>query len=132
MSDRTRRHTDAVARCVTAIVDVLIDESRPDLPAPERGLVADYVRATLASMPDYFRIGFRALALAFDVAALPAHGQRFSRLGAAERQAHLAAWRRSRIGFRRSMIAFYTTFACYGLYSLPAAANSAQAARIAA
>lgn len=117
---------------VAALVEVLVDEARPGLTASERGVVADYVRSTLAGMPDYFRIGFRMLAMMFEMAALPVHGHRFSCLAPAERQAHVEAWRRSRIGFRRSMIAFYTTFACYGLYSLPRAQDRAPVARIAA
>ena len=132
MSEGARDETDALARCVGAIVDVLIDESRPDLPPCDRRTVADYVRATLAAMPDHFRLGFRLLALAFDITALPAHGHRFSRLAPAERRAHLEAWRGSPLGFRRSMIAFYTTFACYGLYSLPRAQDRAPVAKIAA
>lgn len=122
----------ATRRCVEALVDVLIDECRPALPADDRNLVKQYVSATLTGMPDYFQLGFRILALVFDFAALPVHGHRFTRLAPTERCRHVAAWRGSRIGFRRAMIAFYTTFACYGLYSLPGAQNAASPERIAA
>jgi len=132
MRDRTKPGPDAVGRCVGALVDVLIDETRPALETCERDIVKDYVRATLAAMPDYFRLGFRVLALAFELAPLPVYGHRFTRLAAAEQRRHVDAWRRSRIGPRRSMIAFYATFACYGLYSLPSAQGCAPATMIAA
>lgn len=122
----------ATRRCVEALVDVLIDECRPALPPGDRNVVKQYVSATLTGMPDYFQLGFRVLALVFDFAALPVHGHRFTRLAPAGRCRHVAAWRGSRIGFRRAMIAFYTTFACYGLYSLPGAQNDASPERIAA
>lgn len=128
----SRGSPDALHRCMEALVDVLIDECRSTLAPADRNVVKDYVGATLSAMPDYVLFGFRILALVFEVTALPAHGHRFTRLAATQRRRHVTAWRGSRIGFRRAMIAFYTTFTCYGLYSLPDALHPASSVRIAA
>ncbi|WP_454796947.1 hypothetical protein [Novosphingobium lindaniclasticum] len=121
-----------IRSCIAALVDVLVEEVRPGLSPSDRATVRDYVLATSAAMPDHFRLGFRGLALLFELSSLPVHGHRFSRLAPGERTAHVRAWRGSRIGFRRSMIAFYSTFSCYGLYSLPLREEQARAKRIAA
>lgn len=104
-------------RCLATLVDGLIDEVRPETGEDQRAMVRAYVLATVGAMPDYLRLAFMGLALLFDGWSLPLHGQRFHRLGRAQRLRQIAAWRGSRLGFRRSFVAFFTTFVAFGLYS---------------
>jgi hypothetical protein len=100
-----------------ALVDTLAMEVCPTASAADRTVVCRYVRDTVEVMPDYLRLGFCWLAVMFDWWSLPLRGARFHRLDQAQRQAQVGAWRTSRLGFRRSMIAFYATFTAFGLYS---------------
>lgn len=113
-------------------MDVLVDELQPEVGPDERAIVRDYVAATLEAMPDYFRLGFRVLALVFDLWSIPRHGRRFSSLGPAERYRQLVAWRNGRLSFQRSMVAFYGTFTTFGLYSIVYRADCPKNGRIAA
>ena len=105
-------------RCAGAIVDVLIDEVRPDMAEAGREAVRAYVIATIDAMPDYFRLGFHGLAALFNLTSLLRSGRSFRRLAPERRKGQVMAWRTSRLSFQRSMIAFYATFTGFGLYSL--------------
>lgn len=107
----------AAERAMDALVDTLAAEIYPAATAADRAVVRDYVRDTVELMPDYLRLGFRGLAILFDWSSLPRSGARFHNLDHSDRSRRVAAWRESRVGFRRSMIAFYTTFTTFGLYS---------------
>ncbi|KRA84432.1 hypothetical protein [Altererythrobacter sp. Root672] len=107
----------AADRATDALVDTIAIEMCPAASVADRAVVCHYVRETVEVMPDYLRVGFRWLAVLFDWWSVPLRGTRFHRLDHPGRQAQVAAWRESRVGFRRSMIAFYTTFTAFGLYS---------------
>ena len=106
-----------VHRSLAALVDSLIDEVRSETDGDQRMMIRAYILATVAAMPDYFRLAFRCLALLFDWWSLPLHGRRFHRLDGAQRLRQIEAWRGSRFGFRRSFVAFFATFTAFGLYS---------------
>ena len=107
----------SVERTIAALVGTLIDEAGIPATAEQRAETVGYVLATIERMPDYFRLGFRTLAQGFSLAGIARHGRRFDRLDFAQRQAQVQAWRQSRIGVRRSMIAFYDAFTTFGAYS---------------
>lgn len=104
-------------RCLAALVDGLIDEVRPETDGDQRAMIRAYILSTVGAMPDYLRLAFMCLTLLFDGWSLPLHGQRFYRLTRAQRLDQIEAWRGSRLGFRRSFVAFFTTFVAFGLYS---------------
>lgn len=68
-------------------------------------------------MPDYLRLPFRILTLAFDAWALPRHGKPFHRLPHELRTRQVQAWKASRLEPRRRLIEFYETLAVFSLYS---------------
>ncbi|WP_372623485.1 hypothetical protein [Falsiroseomonas sp.] len=70
-----------------------------------------------ARMPDYLRLPFRLLTLAFDAWSLPRHGKPFHRLPHELRIKHVQAWKTSRLEPRRRLIEFYETLAVFSLYS---------------
>ncbi|MBO9518180.1 MAG: hypothetical protein J7493_08950 [Porphyrobacter sp.] len=107
----------AAGKTMDALVDTLAADMCPAASAADRAVVCRYVRDTVEVMPDYLRLGFRWLAVLFDWWSVPLRGARFHRLSLTHRRSQVAAWRASRLGFRRSMIAFYTTFTAFGLYS---------------
>lgn len=106
-----------VHHSITALVDSLIDEVRPETDSDQRVMICVYILATVAAMPDYLRLAFRCLALLFDWWSLLLHRQRFHHLDQAQRLRQIDAWRSSRLGFRRSFVAFFATFTAFGLYS---------------
>lgn len=108
------RKTD---RTIIAMVDSLIEEVRPETDSDQRAMICAYILATVSAMPDYFRLAFQCLALLFDWWSVPRQGRRFHSLDATRRLRQIAAWRCSRLGFRRSFIAFFATFTTFGLYS---------------
>jgi hypothetical protein len=108
---------EASERCMAALLDTLVDHIRPGSDEGTRSAIRSYVVATVRAMPDYFRLAFRLLALIFDWWSLPTQGRRFHRLDADRRWRQVEAWRNSRFAFQRSMIAFYASFATFGLYS---------------
>lgn len=122
----------SLARILAPLVDRLVDAQCAATPEDDRAHVRRYVLATLAAMPDFFRLGFRALAYVFEYAPLLRGKPRFSRQDRAGQAAHVARWRRSPLGPMRSMIAFYASFAAYGLYSVAYPAPVEEPGRIAA
>jgi hypothetical protein len=70
-----------------------------------------------ARMPDYLRLPFRTLTLAFDAWSLPRHGKPFHHLPHELRIRQLQAWKTSRLEPRRRLIEFYETLAVFSLYS---------------
>ncbi|TCM21398.1 hypothetical protein EDF56_10162 [Novosphingobium sp. PhB165] len=122
----------AFGRIVAPLVDTLVDDQCAATREHERVMVQDYVLATVAAMPDFFRLGFHLLAYLFEYAPI-LHGEaRFSHLVPARRKAHVARWRGSAIAPLRSMIAFYASFSAYGLYSVAYPAGQDERGRIAA
>jgi hypothetical protein len=79
--------------------------------------VGDFLLAVRSGMPDYLRLPFRMLTLAFDGWPLLRAGRPFHRLPLADRIAQIEAWRTSRIEARRRIVEFYETLAVFGLYS---------------
>lgn len=106
-----------IDKTIAALVDTIIEEAGIPASPEDRDFTERYVRQTIDQMPDYFRLGFRILALAFAFASVPAQGRRFHLLAKEDRQKQLRNWRRSSLAFRRSMIAFYESFALFGIYS---------------
>lgn len=104
-------------RSIAALVDSLIDEVRPETDSDQRAMIRAYILSTVGMMPDYFRLAFGCLALLFDWWSLPLHGRRFHHLDGAGRLRQIDAWRGSRLGFRKSFVAFFATFTAFGLYS---------------
>ncbi len=105
-------------KCVGAIADALVKQERQ---LGEQGgdprQVASYLLATHAQMPDYLRIVFRVLTIAFDAWSYPRNGVPFHRLGIEGRLAQLERWDCSRLQSRRALVNFYRTFTVFGLYS---------------
>lgn len=104
-------------RSVRALADAMVE---PAALAPDHDAalarIADFILATHAGMPDYLRLAFRILTLAFDAWALPFTGQPFHKADRAQRLAQVAAWEASRLTPRRALVVFYRTFATYGVY----------------
>lgn len=118
---------------IAALVDTLVDEIHPAAPADRRVQVRDYVAATVAGMPDHLGLALRLVALFCEFASLPRHRGRFSRLPRASQRRQVAAWRLSRLGPLRGIVAFCATFSLYGLHSLEGETKpGAQKKRIAA
>ena len=111
-------------RTVCSLIDVLVGEVNPEADPFQRRQVAHYVLATVAAMPDHFRLGFRILGMIFELAAIPLCGHRFSSLWPVDQRAYVERWRRSRVSVQRAMIAFYTAFATHGLYQYVQTARS--------
>lgn len=121
-----------IARVIAPLVDRLMDDHYPALREAERAQVRAYVLATVAGMPDFFRLGFHMLAWLFEFAPVLRGERRFSRLTPLRQSLHVVRWRRSAIGPLRSMIAFYASFSAYGLYSVAYPGGLAETGRIAA
>lgn len=122
----------AAERAMDALVDHLAVEMCPDVSAADRAVVCRYVGDTVEVMPDYLRLGFRWLTLLFDWWSLPLCGARFRGLDQTRRRAQIAAWRTSGVGYRRSVIAFYTTVTAFGLYSQVEESGGMETAKVAA
>jgi hypothetical protein len=105
-------------RSVRALTDVAIHD-RPG-PIPSVDIADDVARFVLqvhARMPDHLRLALRLLTLLFDAWPYPTTGRPFHALDRAQRRARVRTWEQSRLGVRRSLIAFYKSFAIYGLYA---------------
>jgi hypothetical protein len=76
-----------------------------------------FVLAVHARMPDYLRLPFRLLTLAFDAATLVRCGRPFHRLSLERRIQHIERWRSSRIEAKRRLIEFYESLTLFGFYS---------------
>jgi len=88
-------------------------------PADERhNRVARFVLARHAAMPDYLRLPFAALTVAFDAAALALTGRCFHALPHERRWHVLDQWKRLPIGFARDLIRFYESLVVFGWFTL--------------
>ena len=109
---------DAVSGTVLAITDAMI---RRDGQAADRvaaiAPTAALIQETLNAMPDHLRLPMRILTWLFGISSRLAGGRPFHALPLERRIGQIARWEASRLGFRRSLIAFYRTFATYGVYS---------------
>lgn len=120
------------AQAIAPLVDRLVDAQCAATPEPARAEVRAYVLATVAAMPDYFRLGFRLLAWLFEFSPLMRGKGRFSGLDRTLQAEHVARWQGSILPPLRAMIAFYASFAAYGLYSVTYPAPVEEPGRIAA
>ena len=87
---------------------------------PVEGLsrqTGQFLLAVHSRMPDYLRLPFRVLTLAFDAWAIPKSGRPFHRLPVEKRLEQMRRWRTSRIETQRRLIEFYESLALFGLYS---------------
>lgn len=104
---------------VKALADTTIRQqalaAMPDRDLP--GTVGDFLVDVQARMPDYLRLPFRLLTLAFDAWSLPTAGKPFHRLPQDQRLRQVEAWKHSRIEARRRLIEFYESLTLFGLYS---------------
>jgi hypothetical protein len=114
------RLPDDFKRSISGIVDVLIDEVRPQTGVTDRDMIKDYVAQTVAGMPDFFRMGFRLLAIMFEYSSIFRYGRSFSALSEERQRLCVKAWREARLSVKRSMIGFYATFTAFGIYSVAA------------
>ena len=80
--------------------------------------VARYVLAQHASMPDYLRLPFAALTVAFDVAAVAIAGRPFHRLPHERRWRVIESWRRLPVSFARDLIRFYESLVVFAWFTL--------------
>lgn len=80
--------------------------------------VARYVLAQHASMPDYLRLPFAALTVAFGAAAVGLTGRPFHALPHERRWRFVDAWRRLPISFARDLIRFYESLVVFGWFTL--------------
>jgi len=102
-------------KAVRAITEaVLLDRIGPEAVALA-GPVSGFVLGQYSRMPDYLRLPVLTLTLLCDSWPLwlgfwrPLH-----RLPLEQRRLVIASWKRSRVGFRRSLIKFYESLAVYG------------------
>lgn len=70
-----------------------------------------------ARMPDFLRLPFAAVTLAFDWSSLPRHGRRFHRLAPAARLGRVRAWRGSPVPACRDFIRFFDSLVALSWYS---------------
>ena len=116
-------------KCVRAIAETMARQG--PLPttaeAPVAG-VAKFLMATHARMPDYMRFGTWILVMTFDAWPYPTAGRPFHRLGLKRRSHQLERWEQSRMGFRRSLVAFFRALVTFGL-STERAKNEQEAPR---
>ena len=105
-------------QAVWALTDATISDW--NAPAGNTHMVGDIAHFVLdvhARMPDYLRLAFRLMTLLFDAWPYPATGKPFHALDLAERRVRIRTWENSRLQARRGLMAFYKSFAIYGLYS---------------
>jgi hypothetical protein len=108
------------AATVTALAEALVRERCAGAATADPGAVASVARfllATHARMPDYLRLPFTLLTLAFDLWPVPSAGRPFHRLPHAGRVRQIRAWQGSRLGVRRDLVKFYETLAVFGWYA---------------
>ncbi|QRM56085.1 hypothetical protein [Sinorhizobium sp. BG8] len=105
-------------KCVGAIAEAIISqEGGPPEWRDHTATVSKFLIETQAKMPDYLRVAFHVLTLAFDAWSYPTAGQPFHRLSLQRRTDQIARWQASRLKFRQSFAGFYKTFTIFGLYS---------------
>jgi hypothetical protein len=104
-------------KTVRAIADTLVQQDPAPADASRGELIATFLLASHARMPDYLRLAIRLLTLFFDASSYPITGRPFHKLGFARRASQFDRWDRSRLKFRQSFTTFYRTLATFGLYS---------------
>lgn len=77
-----------------------------------------FVLGQRAGMPDYLRLPFAAVTLAFGLSSLLRHGKPFHRLPHAARWRQIEAWRSAPLGPCRDLIRFYESFVIFHWYSV--------------
>lgn len=104
-------------KAVRAIADTLVEQGPLPASAARREVVASFLLASHARMPDYLRIGILLLTLIFDAWSYPTSGRPFHRLALNRRIRQIAYWEGSRLKVQRSLAGFYRTLATFGLYT---------------
>jgi hypothetical protein len=105
-------------QCVRALSEAIVRQERRAAANPRDILsVAEYLMETYSKMPDYLRIPFRGLTLLFDASSYVRYGKPFHRLPPDCRRRQMDFWATLPIRFAPSLIAFYRTFAAFGLSS---------------
>jgi hypothetical protein len=69
--------------------------------------VVRFVAGQRARLPDFLRPVLGLLTVLFSVQCAVCHGRLFHRLDHQVRWRHVAAWRQSKLGFRRDFVRFY-------------------------
>jgi len=80
--------------------------------------VAAFVLARHEGMPDYLRLPFAALTVAFDAAAVAFTGHPFHALPHERRWQVVERWKRLPISFARDLIRFYESLVVFGWFTL--------------
>jgi hypothetical protein len=102
-------------KTVRAITEAVLWEWIGPDSVTSAGPVAEFVMAQHSRMPDYLRLPLMSLTLLCDSWPVwlgfgrPLHG-----LPMDQRCRVLAAWKRSRVGFRRKLIKFYESLVVFG------------------
>jgi hypothetical protein len=105
-------------RCVGAIADTIARQEAPSASsAGASAIVASFLLVAHSKMPDYLRFGFFFLVLALECWSYPLRGKPFHQLDLADRTRQLGRWQKSRLGFKRSLVAFCQTLVTFGLFS---------------
>ncbi|MDW9830268.1 hypothetical protein GOB24_22055 [Sinorhizobium meliloti] len=108
----------SIEKCVAALADTLVRIERPETNRQEDlKPIVFFLLSTLARMPDYLRVAFRVLTLAFDAWPLVFTGRPFHRLDLKRRIDQVEHWDGSQLAFRQALVAFYRSFVIFGLYS---------------
>jgi hypothetical protein len=92
------------------------DEGR-GVPFVHNGVVR-FILEQQGRMPDFLRLGLRAVTLALDGWTIPLTGRSFHRLPHARRWRQIEAWRGSRLRPVRDAVRFYESLAVFGWHSL--------------
>jgi hypothetical protein len=80
--------------------------------------VARFVLAQHAGMPDYLRLPFAVLTVAFGVAAVAIAGRPFHALPHERRWRVVGAWQRLPVSFARDLIRFYESLVVLGWFTV--------------
>lgn len=80
--------------------------------------VVRFVLAQHAAMPDYLRLPFAALTVAFGFAAVAIAGRPFHALPHERRWRFVATWRRLPVSFARDLIRFYESLVVLGWFTV--------------
>jgi len=80
--------------------------------------VVRYVLAQHAAMPDYLRLPFAALTVAFGLASVALAGRPFHALPHERRWRVVATWRRLPLSFARDLIRFYESLVVFGWFTV--------------
>jgi hypothetical protein len=79
--------------------------------------VSQFLASVHARMPDFLRLPFRVLILAFDAWSYLSSGRPFHQLELPRRILQIERWEQSRLEVMRRTMEFYGSLALFGLYS---------------